>query len=194
MRKNPSSLHPYLWLIAVPLAACATLRQDTALRSKVADYAFQMPIDAVWPGVIGLLKENRFELKEDPESFLLVTDWREDVGFKNARSWSRYLVYGVGLDADRCTVRFLRQSKTERVLEKVDVAPAERDYRKPTPHYTTVQGFRYLEQTGSSGVRPLVEDATRQGAVRDFNMELALIRRLAPQHASALEGQVSARP
>lgn len=187
---------------ALPLAACVAVQKDTSVRAQLADYAYPLPPEEVWPGVTGLLKEHGYPFVEDPSTFVLATDWKEEMGGSEVSGvWTRYLVQGTRLDDDRSAIRFLRESKTAHDEKRHQAglgdngnAPAK-EFLESREGYegTSASTLSYLSQNNAGSLKRGAVDATHQGLTRDFHMEWLLLQRLAPEHARALEGQASRR-
>jgi hypothetical protein len=190
--------HPSLSIAAcgLALAGCfAAIQKDTYIRSKVGDYAYQMPVENVWPEVTRLLKDQGYHFIEDPSSYVLTTDWKEDLtGSKVSGSFTRYVVQGARLDPQRSAVRFLRESKL--------VYDDRREHsRYPTQGNTgvdpeekeglSVNDLRYMSQASTGELRRGASDNTLQGLTRDFNLEWLLLQRVAPEHASEIEARAA---
>lgn len=175
------------------LTGCVALQKDALIRSKVADYAYQMPIEDVWPGVTALLKDEGYQFNEDPASYVLTTDWKEEMGgSKVSGVWTRYMVQGARLDDARSKVRFMRESKTS-YDDKEKLRTQGNDFRKEQedpdqkqPGYTVAQ-LAYMSQNNTGSLKRGASDNTQQGLTRDLHMEWMLIQRLAPEHAHQIE-------
>lgn len=77
---------------ACVLAGCAA-RQGTGIPDEEAIY--DLPLEEVWPSVRQFFTDSNLSFREDPGSFVLETEWREEFGGSRvAGFWHRYLVLG----------------------------------------------------------------------------------------------------
>lgn len=75
------------------LAGCATGRSSLDIPEGEATY--EQPLEEVWPAVRAFFTQNQLTFREDPGSFVLETEWREEfAASKVAGFWHRYMVLG----------------------------------------------------------------------------------------------------
>jgi hypothetical protein len=80
-------------IAGVCLGGCATAQGGTGLPDEEAIY--DMPLAEVWPSVRQFLTDNQLSFREDPGTFVLETEWREEFGGSRVSGfWHRYMVLG----------------------------------------------------------------------------------------------------
>lgn len=166
--------------LAALLAGCATAnqtRKESVKHLLAGRYVYDQPLEVVWPYVQQLLKDNGYvEPKESADEYIIVTDWKAPLGNGQVVGyWSRYLVQGEQLDADRCIIRFLRHDLS------ADSLPdhVESGYGAFTKHAAAGYGeLRRLANGMSWGAR-------------DLKMEYLLLSRVKPDIAAAIDTQAS---
>src|SRR5690242_16354658 len=56
---------------------------------------YDMPLEEAWPSVQQFFTDNGLSYREDPGTFVLETEWREEFGASKVSGfWHRYMVLG----------------------------------------------------------------------------------------------------
>jgi hypothetical protein len=80
-------------LVVGLLAGCAA--RQSALGIPDGEPVYELPLEEAWPNVRQFFTDNQLPFREDPGSFVLETEWREEFrGSKIAAFWHRYMVLG----------------------------------------------------------------------------------------------------
>lgn len=178
---------PSLLLALALQTGCAMTRR--AAREDIAHqlaghYVYDKPIAEVWAQARELLMDEGFALQESPETYELVTDWRDVMSGSIARVWIRYLAVGEQIDGDRCILRFVRA--------QVNYVPSSWSNSKGEGGWIT-QMRRMLAPIAIRLQHQGAEDrqgaGTNEVAGRDLYMEYKLLKRVAPEVAAHLEVQ-----
>ncbi|WP_224364897.1 hypothetical protein [Hyalangium versicolor] len=75
------------------LAGCATGYGGTGMPDEEAIY--DLPLEEVWPSVQQYFRDNQLSYREDPGTYVLETEWREEFGGSRVSGfWHRYMVLG----------------------------------------------------------------------------------------------------
>ncbi len=75
------------------LAGCAA--RQSSLEIPEGEATYELPLDEVWPAVRTFFTQNNLTFREDPGSFVLETEWREEfAASKVSGFWHRYMVLG----------------------------------------------------------------------------------------------------
>ncbi|PTL84053.1 hypothetical protein [Vitiosangium sp. GDMCC 1.1324] len=79
--------------LVVLLAGCASGQKWSGIPDEEAIY--DAPLEEIWPSVRQFFTDSKLPFREDNDSFVLQTEWREEFGgSKVAGFWHRYLVLG----------------------------------------------------------------------------------------------------
>jgi hypothetical protein len=141
-------------------------------------YVYEKPLSEVWPQARAILREEGYSLDESPDTFAMVTAWR-DVGAKGAtRRWIRYLVVGEPIDGDHCIVRFVRAQ-----IQQPSAGGIEPRGSEPASRLLLPVAIKLRQRSRGMSAS---SDLTEVGG-RDLSMELKLLRRVAPDVAERVE-------
>lgn len=158
-------------------------REDVA-HQLAGHYVYDRPLAEVWEHARQLLMDEGFALQESPETFEMVTDWRDVVSGSIARVWVRYLAVGEQIEGDRCILRFVRA--------EVNYVPSSWSNTKGDGGWIT-QMRRMLAPVAIKLQHQGAEDRASSGVTelggRDLYMEYKLLKRVAPEVAARLEAQ-----
>jgi hypothetical protein len=174
---------------------CATtqgLTRTDRLHTLAGRHIYDAPLEKVWPQASGLLRDEGYPLKESPDSFQLVTDWKEVVGGSLGKVWVQYMAWGERLGGDRCIVRILRS--------QVVLVPSELRSTTSNHNGSGMEQANPLKTSTPLGLRLRFKKAedraasgTTQTAGRDLGMEWELLKRAAPVIAGQMEASTAAR-
>ncbi len=189
---------------------CASTLKQSALRDAAAKHVYEMPIDKVWPHVVAVVQERGFHAKQDPNSFILETEWKESMeGSKVAGQWTKLLVQGNRVDGAACTLRVLRWDRTanstlegkgEEYVWKMRVKGDTTGMAQGTAaeSLSAEGGGAAPEMEGPSlqsmsdqgtGPTQLRKAAHVSQAIRDLGLEWEILQRADPSSAARLEGK-----
>jgi hypothetical protein len=83
-----------MWVVVLGLLAGCAARQS-ALGIPEGEPVYALPLEEAWPNVRQFFTDNQLPFREDPGSFVLETEWREEFrSSKIAAFWHRYMVLG----------------------------------------------------------------------------------------------------
>jgi hypothetical protein len=167
------------------LQGCATtgapLKQplrDEMARSFAGNYVYDLPIEEVWPHVKAALSEDGYTPREAADEFVIVTDWRERMDASiTAGVFSRVMVQGERLEADRCIIRAMRH---EALSDADDIQGGGR------------QAMTRRQSQGLGQLRQRIK-TDRQHAARDLGLEWNLLQRIRPEIAKQIEAEAARR-
>jgi hypothetical protein len=200
--------------VGVLLAGCATMQRDARIRERTSNFAYPKPIEEVWPMVQKLLADKGYHSIEDPASYVLRTDWKEDISHARiANTWTRVVVQGAELPGSRCAVRILRQSKStaERLSNNPDQTPEGSSrvgaFGDPAEG-TTASGNKvdsnhgpgssandlaWRSQHNTGDLKHATDDGVGAAMSRDFRLEWELISLVSPESAREIEAEAGAK-
>ena len=93
------------------LAGCATGRSSLDIPEGEATY--EQPLEEVWPAVRAWFTQNQLTFREDPGSFVLETEWREEFAASRvAGFWHRYMVLGKRVTPTTSTLWIIRATRS----------------------------------------------------------------------------------
>ena len=186
-RRHPSrTIAQGLLVLAVLFTqACATasapLKQplrDEMLRSLAGNYVYDVPLEQVWPQVKELLRDDGYFPREAGDDFIIVTDWREKMGGSaTAGIFTRVMVQGERIEADRCIIRAMRH---EALADSDDIIEG---------------GYQAMTARQARGIGNLKQQikTEQQHAARDLSLEWNLLQRVRPEIARQIEIEAARR-
>jgi hypothetical protein len=191
-------------------AAMTAITRDTYIRDRTAQVVYPMPLEEVWPAARELLSEQGYNGIEAPGSYQYESEWREEMGpSRIAGTFTKYLVQGTRMPNDHCRVVFIKVVKSardqsispdgmvtmgdknaksgtrERARDAADTGGGDRD--RSDPGY----GAADLQYQSEHNTGVLKRAADSRDGHRDFAMEFALLKKVAPEAAAQIEAEAA---
>ncbi|HLL51949.1 MAG TPA: hypothetical protein VK447_00300 [Myxococcaceae bacterium] len=167
--------------LLVQACAAAPMKQplrEELVRSMAANYVYDLPLEEVWPHVKVVLTEEGYFPREASDDYVIVTDWREKMGGSMAAGvFSRVMVQGERLEADRCIIRAMRH---EALADADDLITG---------------GARAMTRRQAQGLGNLKQRIRTDGQLgaRDLLLEWNLLQRLRPEIAKQIQAEAARR-
>jgi hypothetical protein len=199
-----------LSLVAGGCSAVTAVTRDTYIRDRTAQVVYPMPLEEVWQSARELLSEQGYNGLEAPGSFTYESEWREEMApSRIAGTFTKYLVRGIRMPDDRCRVVFTKMVKSARdqstspegqvTLGDQNAKSATRERLRNAAdtgeggrpgndsHYTAAD-LQYQSEHNTGSLKQAAD--SREGN-RDFAMEFALLKKVAPEAAAQIEAEAA---
>lgn len=173
------------------ITGCAASNRETYMREHAGEHVYDRPMPEVWAAAKQLLADDGYSGREERGGWVFVTEWKESSSSSNVSSvQERYMVEGKELSPSRCTVRFMKITRS---------SGASGSSLGGVSNNSTHQGMASLSSASgnaSPGNMPatstpggITQQASIASGKRDLDMEWRLLRKIEPKAAGTIEAQ-----
>lgn len=191
-------------------AAVSAVSRDTYIRDRTAQVVYPIPLDEVWTSARELLSEQGYNGIEAPGTYQYESEWREEMApSRIAGTFTKYLVRGIQLPNDHCRIVFMKVVKSardqsvspdgvtttgdqnarsgtrERLRDSADTGEGGR------PGGDSHYGAADLQYQSEHNTGSIKRAADSRDGNRDFAMEFALLKKVAPEAAAQIEAEAA---
>jgi hypothetical protein len=194
--RHPLSSRILLFVLAVIAlvfaTGCAATNRETFMRERAAEYVYRRPMAEVFAAAEKLLADEGYTGRESKNSWVFITEWKEDGGGSNISSnYSRYLVEGKELGPNQSLIRITHMVRST-ASESTGSADLSGNTHGMSPNIGSKgadadpkEGGGVPSTEGPAGA--FNKKAGVASSSRDVAMEWKLLQRLEPQQAKAIE-------
>jgi hypothetical protein len=174
--------YPSRVLLLTVLFTCACAGSSSGVREAASQHVYSQQLPQLWPQVEAFMTEQGYTWRSAPRKYVLRTEWRENGTSGASRMLVSYLVQGEPHPSGGCVLRVSRGLKA---------SPNDQSGDLSAMHVPGVSSPGEARDRLSQNEVAMTSQRAIYAPARDLDMELALMRKMAPAAAARLEKPAS---